>query len=437
VKIARNEVSHCSVMGFGLTGRAVIAFLLARGCASFVSDSATLTESGRSFLDSHDVPYEEGGHSESRLLTTDAIVLSPGVNPKLPILEKARSRGIDILSELDLACLFYPSVPIIAVTGTNGKGTTVKLIERILQANGAKPIIAGNIGIPPISIADRVRSDHAIVLEVSSFQLEQSVHFHPNIAILLNLTPDHLDRHKTMDAYRTAKGRLFQNLTKEDTAILPHHLANQYLHIKARRIFFDDHPLPPNFTGEDVAPHNRLNLKAALCGCSAFSTAFSPSALRKEDLYAAFSLPFCLKPIGTVNGRKVINDSKSTNAASTLAAIRSFGEPMVLILGGRHKHSGYDELAEAIRAHGIRKTILYGEAGTFLQTTLRDAGYSEYTSCVSLEEAVAIALQASQPGDVLLFSPACSSYDQYDNYLQRGAIFSQLIQSHPSFSSSQ
>lgn len=424
-------------MGFGLTGRAVVRFLLARGCTSFVSDSATLTENGRSFLESHDVSYEEGGHGESRLLTTEAIVLSPGVDPKLPILEKARSRGIHVLSELDLACLFYPSVPIIAVTGTNGKGTTVKLIERILQANGAKPIIAGNIGIPAISIADRVLSDHVIVLEVSSFQLEQSTHFHPNIAILLNLTPDHLDRHKTMDAYRTAKGRLFQNLTKEDIAILPHQLANQYPHIKARRIFFDNYSLPPRFTGANVAPHNRLNLQAAFCGCSALSSPFVPATLGKEDLHDAFSIPFCLKSIGTVNDRKVINDSKSTNAASTLAAIRSFSEPMVLILGGRHKHSGYEELAEAIRSHGIRKTILYGEAGAFLQTTLKDAGYSEYTSCVSLEEAVAIALQASQPGDVLLFSPACSSYDQYDNYLQRGAVFSQFIRSHPSFSSAQ
>ena len=434
MKILQNEVSHCTVMGFGLTGRAVITFLLSRGCTPFVSDAAALSKSGRSFLASHTLSYEEGGHSETRLLATDAIVLSPGVDPNLPVLEKARSHNIPVLSELDLAYLFYPSVPIIAVTGTNGKGTTVKLIECGLRANGGKPIVAGNIGIPAISIVDRVHTDQVLVLEVSSFQLEQSLLFHPTIAVLLNLTVDHLDRHKTMDAYREAKGRLFQNLTDEDIAILPKHLADDYPQIKARRLFFDDYALPSRFAGEDVAPHNRLNLKAAFCVCSALSPAFSPSVLTVEDLHEAFSLPFCLNPIGFVDGCAVINDSKSTNAASTLAALHSFDKPMVLILGGRHKRAGYEELSEAICARNVRKTILYGEARAFLQTSLERVGYSEQTVCVTLEEAIDVALQACRPGDVLLFSPACSSYDQYDNYLQRGAVFSQIIRSRPSFS---
>ena len=434
MKILQNEVSHCTVMGFGLTGRAVVTFLLARGCTPFVSDAAALSESGRSFLEAHAVSYEEGGHSETRLLATDAIVLSPGVDPTLPELEKARSRNILVLSELDLAFLFCPRVPIIAVTGTNGKGTTVKLIECALRESGVKPIVAGNIGIPAISIVDRVHADQVLVLEVSSFQLEQSLLFHPKIAVLLNLTADHLDRHKTMDAYREAKGRLFQNLTDEDIAILTKHLSDDYPQIKARRLFFDDYALPSRFAGEDVAPHNRLNLKAAFCVCSALSPTFFPSVLKMEDLHEAFSLPFCLNPIGFVDGCAVINDSKSTNAASTLAALQSFDGPMVLILGGRHKRSGYAELSEAIRARNVRKTILYGEASAFLRASLERVGYSELTVCVTLEEAVDAALRACQSGDLLLFSPSCSSHDQYDNYLQRGAVFSQIIRSNPSFS---
>jgi UDP-N-acetylmuramoylalanine--D-glutamate ligase len=433
VKINSDEISNCTVMGFGLTGRAVVSFLLARGGTPFVSDHAFLSESGRAFLKSHKVDYEEGGHSEDNLLASNAIVLSPGIDPNLPVLEKARKIGVHVLSELDLAYLSYPTVPIIAVTGTNGKGTTVKLIERLLQTSGAKPIIAGNIGIPAVSIVDQIHPNHVIVLEISSFQLEQSIHFHPNIAILLNLTPDHLDRHKTMAGYRMAKGRLFQNLTEEDTAVLPSDLADDYPHIKARRIFFNRCSLPSLFTSEEIAPHNRLNLKAALAACSAFSSTFTPATLQKEDLRDVFSLPFCLQSMGSINDRKIINDSKSTNAASTLAALRSFSEPMVLILGGRHKHSGYDRLAEAIHMYPVRRTVLYGEAQSFLETALRHAGYSQYVSCPNLEEAIARALQASHPGDLLLFSPACSSYDQYDNYIQRGAAFCKLIRSQPSF----
>jgi UDP-N-acetylmuramoylalanine--D-glutamate ligase len=433
VRIAEEDISRCTVLGFGSTGRAVTEFLLSHGVHPFVSDCSTLPDGDRAFLESHGISYEEGRHTQAAFLSSELVILSPGVSPELPLLKGVREQGIRVLSELDLAYQISPKTSIIAVTGTKGKGTTVKLIEILLRQNGLAPIVAGNIGIPVISIVDQIRTDRPLILEVSSFQLEQSVYFRPNIAVLLNLTPDHLDRHKTMEAYRAAKARLFQNQTGADTAILPSHLAASFRPLRCRCVLFDQLKLPQSLE-EKLTPHNRVNLQAAIAACKALISDCNFSRVKLNDLQEAFSLPFCLHYEGVINSVKVINDSKSTNAASTLAAIHSFNEPIVLVLGGRHKQAGYEQLAQAITAHSIRQTVLYGEAATFLEAILRRAGYLRITSCRDLEEAVTIAIAAAHPGDVLLFSPACSSYDQYHNYLQRGEAFSRFIRSYPSFS---
>jgi len=432
VRIADWEVSRVTVIGFGRTGRAVTEFLLFRDTKPFVSDSAHLSSDDHSFLAARKVPYEEAGHTKT-VLDADLIVLSPGASPDLPLLAEAKRREIPTLSELDLAYTVASAVPIIAVTGTNGKSTTVRLIEALLRQSGINAIVAGNIGTPFISVAGQTGACDAFALEVSSFQLEQSTFFHPQIGVLLNLTPDHLDRHKTMAAYTSAKGRLFLNQTHEDTAVLPTDLARSFPAIKAQRIFFDRLKLPPHSFIRRLLPHHRANLQAAIAACSAFVPQFELAGIRAEDIQKAVDLPFRLRDEGTVGGVRVVNDSKSTNAASTLAALRSVKEPIVLILGGRHKQAGYEELARAIAATSVRKVVVYGEAAAFLCETLNTAGYTRTEIYPGLEEATTAGLAAALPGDVLLFSPACASYDQFRDYLERGEAFSRLIRTRPTF----
>ena len=433
MRIANREISHATVIGFGRTGRAVTSFFLSHDIQPFVSDAASLSESDHSFLSDSGIPYEESGHTERGLVHSDLIVLSPGVDPNLALLAKARQRGVPILSELDLAYSVGPNLPIIAVTGTNGKSTTVRLIEALLHRSGVAAVVAGNIGIPFIAVAEEAADDDTIILEVSSFQLEQSALFHPQVAVLLNLTPDHMERHRTMTAYTSAKKRLFLNQTREDIAVLPTDLAESIPDIKAQRICFDTLELPPLPSLQELYPHQRANLRAAITACSAIVSEFDPSCIRAEDIQQALDLPFRLRDEGWVSGIRVVNDSKSTNSASTSAALRSFGEPVVLILGGRHKQAGYAQLAEVIASRFVRKVVAYGEAAAFLYDTLNAAGYSRTEIYPHLEEAVLAGLASALPGDVLLFSPACASYDQYRDYLERGEAFSRLIHSQPTF----
>ena len=433
MRIANREISHATVIGFGRTGRAVASFFLSHDIKPFVSDAATLSESDHTFLSDSRIPYEESGHTERGLARADLIVLSPGVGPNLPLLVEARQRGVPILSELDLAYFVAPTLPIIAVTGTNGKSTTVRLIEMLLHRSGVTAVVAGNIGIPFIAVAEEAAANDAIVLEVSSFQLEQSALFHPHVAVLLNLTPDHMERHRTMTAYTNAKKRLFLNQTREDIAVLPTDFAGVIHDIKAQPICFDTLELPPLPSLQELYPHQRANLQAAITACSAIVSEFSPSCIRGEDIRRALDLPFRLRDEGWVSGIRVVNDSKSTNSASTSAALRSFGEPVVLILGGRHKQAGYAQLAKLIALRFVRKVVAYGEAAAFLHDTLNAAGYSRTEIYHNLEEATLAGLASALPSDVLLFSPACASYDQYRDYLERGKVFSRLIHSQPTF----
>ncbi len=428
MKIAGREVESAAVLGYARTGKATTQFLLNRGVRPFVSDSGPFSKEDRAELEAQGVQYEEGGHTEAILTGSDLIVLSPGVRPNLPLLVEARKRGITILSELDLAAEACRSTPSIAISGTNGKSTTVRLTEALLRMSGKKVLVAGNIGIPCISIVDQVVDTDVVVLEVSSFQLEQSESFHPRVAVFLNITPDHLDRHKTIAAYTAAKGRLFQRQTREDTAILPSNLIATFPEIRARKVLFDRVDLPPSPFLADLSPHNQENLKAAVAACRALLPNFEIDSIRFDDLKEALALPYRLQEEGEVNGIRVINDSKSTNAASTLVALQSVGRPVILLLGGRHKGAGYEPLAAAILERPVRKVILYGEAAPYLHEIMKRAGCASIALASDLPNAVDIAFHSARSEDVLLFSPACSSYDQYSNYIERGKDFTRLIQ---------
>jgi UDP-N-acetylmuramoylalanine--D-glutamate ligase len=431
--IGNQEIARVLVLGFGVTGRAVIEYCCAHGVSGFVSDGRRLSTSERTWLSEHGTPFEDGGHTMRALDRADVVVLSPGISPRLTLVAAARERGIPVVSELDLAAGLAPPHPIVAVTGTNGKGTTVSLIERILRFCGLDVRVGGNIGTPFIAIVDNARRCDALVLEVSSFQLEQSCSFHPRIAVLLNLTADHLDRHGTMAAYAAAKGRLFRLQTSADVAVLPWDLRTTFSQGGGARIFFDA-PAPPLLEGSDrLSPHNQANLAAAVTACRALVPDLEPRRVPLEVVDDAFHLPFRMQELGWVDGVRVVNDSKSTNAAATVAALRAVEEPVVLLVGGRHKQGGYDALVRELHSRSMRRVIVYGEAGEKLFEMLRKS------SCAidivdHLDEAILAALAAAESGDTLLLSPGCSSFDQFSNYVERGEAFARAITSRPGFS---
>ncbi len=435
MRVASREVGRAAVLGYGRTGRALAEFLLGHGVEPFVSEAGSLSLSDQEWLVSRGASFEAEGHTARALEEVDLVVPSPGVPWSLPLLVEARRRGILTLSELDLSYLLLPpSHRVVAVTGTKGKGTTAELIAALLRRQGVDALVAGNIGLPVISVVDRIKPENVLVLEVSSFQLEQSQFIHPRVAVLTNLSPDHVDRHPTWDTYVATKGHVFRHLAADDTAVLPSLLGPLFPEIHARRVFFDQLDLPGLSFLDRLPPHNQENLRAAVAACSALVTDFDPSTIRFADVQGAFLLPFRLHEEGALNGIRVVNDAKSTNAASTVAALRSFVGPVVLILGGRHKQSGYDHLARAIADRPVKCTCLYGEAAAFLRHALEEAGYTRIVVCQDLTQAFQAAQAAASPGDVLLFSPACSSFDQYTDAHERGEAFSQLVRSQPSFS---
>lgn len=418
------------IVGYGLTGRAVASFCARHGIAFSVSDGGRLAPAEEAWLRAHATALETGGHSERLLAAADLLVLSPGVPASLPLIAAARARGVPVWSELDLASQCIGRRGIVAVTGTNGKSTTVSLIGRLLDGTAVRPVVAGNIGLPFVDVVDRADWDVA-VLEVSSFQLEQSELFHPHVGVLLNLAPNHLERHGSMAAYVAAKLRLFARQTAADVAVLPSQLAGVD-HGRGRLVLFDS-PFPPLPRGSDeVGDVRRLNLAAAVAACCEIAPDFDPTTRSVEDLHDALFLPFRQQTVGTVHGIRVINDSKATSPAATIAALRSTREPAVLLLGGRSKRGGYDELAAYLAASPARGVVVFGEARMEIAEQLVRAAVT-HAVVHDLEAAVGAGLALAQSGDALLLSPACSSFDAFASYEERGEAFNRIAGRLPGF----
>ena len=329
----RNSARSILMLGFGVTGKAVCKFAIRYSLSACVSEQGQLSREQQSWLYDRDIPFEHSGHTSKFLTTVDTVVLSPGIPATLPVLVEARHRGIEVISEMDLALRSVGRCPIIAVTGTNGKSSTVEVTAKILQSLGKRVWVAGNIGIPLISVVDEVAESDTLVLEISSYQLEQSRGFAPKIGVLLNLSPDHISRHGDMRSYASAKGKLFANQEPADVAILPRALASQFEQGKGRRVFYDEafERLPTST--KKLLPHELVNLRAALAACEALVPEFDVSTIPMDVVCQAFRLPHRMESLGFVNGVCVINDSKSTNAGSTMAALRSIDSPIVLLLG--------------------------------------------------------------------------------------------------------
>jgi UDP-N-acetylmuramoylalanine--D-glutamate ligase len=350
----------------------------------------------------------------------DLLVKSPGIPADAPLVAAARQHGLTVWSEVELGSRLLAN-PILGVTGTNGKTTTSELLGAVFRAADAPVAVAGNVGRPLTGLDGAIAEDAWIVCELSSFQLEDIEDFRPRIAVLLNLTPDHLDRHETLEDYRAAKLRIFENQGPEDVAVVPRGFGE--IPGEARRVEFDlNDPLPaePLVPGE----HNRENAAAATAAARA---AGIPDAAIAEALKCFEGVPHRLELVREVNGIRFVNDSKATNPEAAERALSAYPPGIRLILGGSRKNSSYAGLALEAAKRGVAKAYLIGEAADEIAEALADAGV-RFSDSGTLEQAVADAYEDAERGEVVLLSPACASYDQFRDFEDRGERFRELVE---------
>lgn len=407
-----------AVLGLGRTGRALVETLAGK-ISLFLSESRALSQEERAFLEERGVPFEDGGHSPA-CLEAEVLVPSPGIPPWTPVLQEALRRGVPIWSEIELAYRMARPRFIVAVTGTNGKSTTTALVGAIFKAWGLRPVVAGNIGTPAIGTVAKV-TGRPWVLEVSSFQLLWTVRFRPQGAVWLNFAPDHLDYHPHLAHYFAAKAKLLARQEPTDFAVLSRELLAQVAP-RAKVRIIEEVALPSGW-GEGLPEHLQHNLRAAWGISSALGKEDVPPAY--EALIPAFRQSHRLEWVGEIGGIPFVDDSKGTNAHATCAALRAIPSPVVLILGGRHKHGGYEALKPLMRQK-VRACVVIGESQEFFAQFLSALGIPfEFGSdpLDALRKAYALA----QPGDTVLLSPACASFDQFQDYAHRGRAFQEAF----------
>ena len=350
----------------------------------------------------------------------DLLVKSPGVPPAAPLAAAARERGVTVWSEVELGFRLLAN-PILGVTGTNGKTTTSELLGDIFRAAGKDVAVAGNVGRPLTGLDGALGEGAWIVCELSSFQLEDVDTFRPHIAILLNLAPDHLDRHETFEDYRAAKLRIFENQTAEDVAVVPRGFGT--IPGEARRIEFsleDELPTEPSIPGE----HNRENAAAATVAARAAGIADDVIA---AALSAFAGVPHRLELVREVAGVRFVNDSKATNPEAAERALSAYPPGIRLILGGSRKGIPFARLAKRAAASGVAQAYLIGDSADEIAEALAAEGV-RFTYSRDLPTAVKDAFRDADPGEVVLLSPACASYDQFRDFEERGERFRELVE---------
>jgi len=389
------------VLGLARSGEAARAALEERGVEVVAADRTLGNDADLSLLDG-----------------VDALVKSPGVPGEAPLPTAARARGIPVWSEVELGARLLPN-PLVGVTGTNGKTTTTELLGAIFRAAGRRVEVAGNVGRALTSL--RPPEDAWIVCELSSFQLEDVETLRPSVAVLLNLEPDHLDRHGTFEAYRAAKLRLFERQGEGDTAVVPRAFG-PVPGAAARVEFAKDDPLP----AEPLLPgaHNRENAAAATAAARAAGIADDAIA---EALRTFPGVAHRLELVAERGGIRFVNDSKATNTSAARRALSAYDAPVHLVLGGSLKGERFDDLAAAVARANVVTAYLIGEAAEPLAA---DLGYASvpFRHCGTLERAVEEAARAARPGEIVLLSPACASYDQFRDFEHRGEEFRRLVE---------
>ena len=405
------------VVGLARAGAAAADALLAQGAEIVAFSLDETPAAGR--LRALGVEVHVGREEETLTQGIDLLVKSPGVRADAPLLAAARARGVPVWDELELGARLL-SNPILAITGTNGKTTTTALLGEILRAAGKPVEVAGNIGRALTSLVGEIAPESWIVCEVGVFQVEDLEVFHPQVGVLVNLEPDHLDRYVEFERYAATKLRMFELQTPEDTAIVPRGFGP--VPGAAQRIEFSaDDPLP----AEPAIPgaHNRENAAAATRAARAVGVSDDAIA---EALRTFRGVEHRIETIATVAGVRYVNDSKATNVAAALRAIEALRPaPLHLILGGRGKNESYAPLAAALGAQD--RAYLIGEAADAIAPALAAAGLA-YVDAGDLERAVAEAARAAAPGEIVLLSPACASFDQFRDFEARGDAFRGLVE---------
>jgi UDP-N-acetylmuramoylalanine--D-glutamate ligase len=436
------------VVGLGKSGVASALFLESRGARVTVSDSkaeAQLNEEIPALLD-RGIVVETGKHGERTFRDQDLIVVSPGVPFDVLPLQNARRLNIPVIGEIELAAQNVKG-SIVAITGSNGKTTTTTLAGEIIASGGAKALVGGNIGTPAISFADQSSPETWVVLEVSSFQLETIQTFRPKIAVVLNVTPDHLDRHGSMENYTSAKARIFENQTAQDFAVLNldnHAAANlakgltpkvfwfsrakeveRGAFVRGGNILFKDAKAVEVMPVAEIplkGAHNLENVLASVC--IGMLAGVEPEKIRravKEFKAVEHRLEF----VADVDGVQYFNDSKATNVDATIKALESFPKNIHLILGGKDKGSDYT-LLNALLTERVKQVYTIGAAAQKIEQQIGCT--VPIVSAATLENAIRKAAQAATAGDIVLLAPACASFDQFESYEHRGRVFKEVVQ---------
>ncbi len=435
------------VVGLGKSGVASALFLAERGATVAVSDAKSpeqLRDEIPVLLD-HGISVETGQHGERTFRDQDLIVVSPGVPFDVPQLVHARERGIPVIGEIELAAHFLKG-HIVAITGSNGKTTTTTLAGDIISAGGNKTLVGGNIGTPAITFADRATDDAWVVLEISSFQLETIETFHPHIAVVLNITPDHLDRHHTFENYAAAKARIFENQTTADFAVLNADngpCGEMEFRTKAQVRWFsrlkevengafvsgDEIVWSDNSGTRGIMPLSGIGLKGAhnienvLAAVSVGVLAGVPTEQIRRAVAEFKAVEHRLEYVATVGGVEYYNDSKATNVDATIKALESFPGRIHLILGGKDKGSDYAVLNDLLKER-VKRVYTIGAAAAKIESQAKG---TEIVGAGTLDSAVKRASEAATTGDIVLLAPACASFDQFDSYEHRGRAFKDLV----------
>lgn len=424
------------VLGAGESGTSAAILAQTKGLKVFVSDSGRIAPSYKAELVAHGIVFEEGTHSQEIILHADEVVKSPGIPERAPIIQALRKAKVPIIAEIELASR-YTSSFLIGITGTNGKTTAVNLIYHLLKMGGIEVELAGNVGI---SFARKVLEKDCphYVLELSNFQLEGMYTFRANIACLLNISPDHLDRYQgQMDPYIQAKCRILQNMTPQDHFIYHQDDPNIQGYLKKHAIIPQAHPISTEHPNRVVSTylslltassfklrgaHNQLNALVAMTVAQLLG--INPSTIQK-GLATFTGVPHRIEWIAEIGQVNFYNDSKATNVAATRSALESFQQPIVWIAGGQDKGNDYTQLQSLVHTR-VKALVCLGRDNTKISQAFQKMNSPIYAT-QQIEAAVSQAFSWARPGDVVLFSPACASFDLFKNFEERGELFKRAV----------
>ncbi|MDP4200352.1 MAG: UDP-N-acetylmuramoyl-L-alanine--D-glutamate ligase [Bacteroidota bacterium] len=438
-----------SILGAGKSGLAVARLLKTRRAKVFLSESGNRSkfDAAAYELDEIGVEYEFDENTH-RVLEADYVVLSPGVPREAPIVKLAHEKGIKILSEIEIA-FDQCEAPVLAITGTNGKTTTTTLVGEIFKRAGWNTLVAGNIGIAFSEVVDQAKGEKAVVvLEVSSFQLDTIDTFRPKVSAILNITPDHLDRYKNYEAYIQSKFRIIENQKGHDVFVYNHDdetVRNVAETVSVRTLGFslkEELKQGAYLQGDDImlrigrerevlmsraeigipGPHNLMNAMAAALMARTMGVEFD--AIR-ETLRTFQGVEHRIEFVRELNGVKYYNDSKATNVDSVYYALGSFKEPIILIAGGKDKGNDYSKIKDLVEQH-VKAIVTVGKGAEKIEKFFKGMK-PIHSAGMSMEEAVRLAKEAAAPGDIVLLSPACASFDMFENYEHRGRVFKELV----------